>query len=128
MIRRTPRPTRTDTHFPYTALFRSQLRDRAVIDRVDDHQPTLGIDRNPAPVHAAADARIDQRLVGRGRGCRPLIAQLAEANAAPELVERRDPPHVALTEPLAREARHTARSRLRRRGPVAAPGRPPRSE
>src|SRR3546814_4803057 len=96
MIRRTPRPTRTDTHFPYTALFRSQLRDRAVIDRVDDHQPTLGIDRNPAPVHAAADARIDQRLVGRGRGCRPLIAQLAEANAAPELVERRDPPHVAL--------------------------------
>src|SRR3546814_14901910 len=27
MIRRPPRSTRTDTHFPYTTLFRSQSRD-----------------------------------------------------------------------------------------------------
>src|SRR3546814_21116368 len=27
MIRRPPRPTRTDTHFPYTTLFRSDFTD-----------------------------------------------------------------------------------------------------
>src|SRR3546814_9201843 len=35
MIRRPPRSTRTDTLFPYTALFRSLGRDRAVTGRVE---------------------------------------------------------------------------------------------
>src|SRR3546814_2346315 len=36
MIRRPPRSTRTDTLFPYTTLFRSDLRDAG--DRVDRQQ------------------------------------------------------------------------------------------
>src|SRR3546814_10317903 len=33
MIRRPPRPTRTDTLFPYTTLFRSRAREKAAGDQ-----------------------------------------------------------------------------------------------
>src|SRR3546814_1432488 len=41
MIRQPPRSTRTDTLFPYTTLFRSRRRGRAVWrrQRVDEQQP-----------------------------------------------------------------------------------------
>src|SRR3546814_15155708 len=42
MIRRPPRSTRTDTLFPYTTLFRSQL-----------FPPARGTDRPPAPARGA---------------------------------------------------------------------------
>src|SRR3546814_17731104 len=35
MIRRPPRPTRTDTLFPYTTLFRSNRYGRAAVEDVD---------------------------------------------------------------------------------------------
>src|SRR3546814_7371864 len=57
MIRRPPSSTRTDTHFPYTTLFRSLQQDRAVgahrergaqrflrLGRADRHRDDLGRD------------------------------------------------------------------------------------
>src|SRR3546814_19812377 len=47
MIRRPPRSTRTDTLFPYTTLFRSQVDDpparerAAVVDADDDPPPAI---------------------------------------------------------------------------------------
>src|SRR3546814_17706673 len=38
MIRSTPRPTRTDTLFPYTTLFRSEEQLAALIGLVDQHE------------------------------------------------------------------------------------------
>src|SRR3546814_14487913 len=40
MIRRPPRPTRTDTPFPYTTLFRSQRGD--IVDRFDQRHRAVG--------------------------------------------------------------------------------------
>src|SRR3546814_11441679 len=49
MIRRPPRSTRTDTLFPYTTLFRSELvdvlEDRPELDAVARHQPHRALDR-----------------------------------------------------------------------------------
>src|SRR3546814_2301583 len=41
MVRRPPRSTRTDTLFPYTTLFRSELASRYINDR---HMPDKAID------------------------------------------------------------------------------------
>src|SRR3546814_2957869 len=49
MIRRPPRSTRTDTLFPYTTLFRSNLRRAAAFDQ--------------APVHAAGDGGGGQQRI-----------------------------------------------------------------
>src|SRR3546814_824360 len=60
MIRRPPRSTRTDTLFPYTTRFRSQLHDycckqddgrgkRQQQDTRDDVEQTLGEAREPPP-------------------------------------------------------------------------------
>src|SRR3546814_21005331 len=58
MIRRPPRSTRTDTLFPYTTLFRSQLplwlAHRA-------------LSRRAARLGRAADARLFRRPIWRGR-------------------------------------------------------------
>src|SRR3546814_17930028 len=71
MCRRPPRPTRTDTRFPYTTLFRSQ-RDQAFglgVDQVSDLE-VRGTDRRTD--HIANDARallphgLLQRLAGQG--------------------------------------------------------------
>src|SRR3546814_3510540 len=51
MIRRPPRSTRTDTLFPYTTLFRSQLlsiegidADALIFDAIDESQPLGTVD------------------------------------------------------------------------------------
>src|SRR3546814_9664999 len=41
MIRRPPRSTRTDTLFPYTTLFRSELDDKPAFQRID-HRGAYG--------------------------------------------------------------------------------------
>src|SRR3546814_7654947 len=57
MIRRPPRSTRTDTHFPYTTLFRSHLGQfnqcdvRLLLDRTEND---IVMDFNPARPHVAA--------------------------------------------------------------------------
>src|SRR3546814_6775238 len=51
MIRRPPRPTRTDTLFPYTTLFRSRLAERQGADADAGHRAAAGI----AQRHAVAD-------------------------------------------------------------------------
>src|SRR3546814_20116049 len=70
MTRRPPRSTRTDTLFPYTTLFRSQvqlvivqfLADAGIVDLVGDlaHGRVERIDRNQA------DRRVDRAVGGRG--------------------------------------------------------------
>src|SRR3546814_41142 len=102
MIRRPPRSTRTDTLFPYTTLFRSDLGIErhngdlrlASLDRVQ-HRPAQPPDRSLAALHLhehgafAAHAlhkllKIDERLFGsrkvNGRKVRhPLFAHPAPA-------------------------------------------------
>src|SRR3546814_14375805 len=79
MIRRPPRSTRTDTLFPYTTLFRSQV---AYLD--------LGGSGNETHAHLAADGRITimfcafdrsaliLRIYGRGR---PVLPQADDWDA-----------------------------------------------
>src|SRR3546814_9244049 len=61
MIRRPPRSTRTDTLFPYTTLFRSSLRKRAVSTRIRLRHPDAGLVELTQPTQAggrAVSARI----------------------------------------------------------------------
>src|SRR3546814_9148785 len=51
MIRRPPRSTRTDTLFPYTTLFRSELR----FERADRHILTIGGFEDPVIGHPAIE-------------------------------------------------------------------------
>src|SRR3546814_3434727 len=65
MIRRPPRSTRTDTLFPYTTLFRSQLEfivriDLAVTIAVDEHDPLM---RRPVAITSII------RIAGTERDC-----------------------------------------------------------
>src|SRR3546814_12149077 len=73
MIRRPPRSTRTDTLFPYTTLFRSEIALGAVhligvAQRFQHHAPAAGLQRHdifPAPHGELAQAdlpRPPQRL------------------------------------------------------------------
>src|SRR3546814_8664844 len=104
MIRRPPRSTRTDTLFPYTTLFRSLVGllawhqphvIRHVVVIGDDHA-ALRIDRDAAPVRAAVVTRIFDRMSRRfRRRINALIARTTELDAACELIERRQSPHVA---------------------------------
>src|SRR3546814_8252973 len=50
MIRRPPRSTRTDTLFPYTTLFRSNVVERTVILAPGDRIGRIEIDLRPAEV------------------------------------------------------------------------------
>src|SRR3546814_11249800 len=66
MIRRPPRSTRTDTLFPYTTLFRSELRQREdAIGEGCGHDPGLG--GNP-PLERNQKRIQDERLHGQERG------------------------------------------------------------
>src|SRR3546814_9761756 len=70
MIRRPPRSTRTDTHFPYTTLFRSHAA--VVISMAGDFMPCVC---NPAEKrrvtlsHPAQceEGRLDARLLQQGK-------------------------------------------------------------
>src|SRR3546814_20519207 len=46
MVRRPPRPTRTDTLFPYTTLFRSDLVEESAFDGTMGMGHTLGADHD----------------------------------------------------------------------------------
>src|SRR3546814_1630152 len=59
MIRRPPRSTRTDTLFPYTTLFRSQL-SRVVIRRAD--RDDIGMVKAMAERHAAGRHAFDRDI------------------------------------------------------------------
>src|SRR3546814_20522179 len=94
MIRRPPRPTRTDTPFPSTALFRS-LRGR----------PAAAPDR---PVHASA------RVHGESMSTQQTATTSTAATTAaeqPVIVERRDGVGVVTFD---NPARHNAMSQIGR--------------
>src|SRR3546814_1950061 len=77
MLRRPPISTLTDTLFPYTTLFRSLHSDllcelpgdqpgpyRKSVG-IDDHQTSIDVDGDAAPVDAAEKARIADRRRSR---------------------------------------------------------------
>src|SRR3546814_3884427 len=65
MIRRPPRSTRTDTRFPYSALFRSARLDRG------RGIPATGAQHRGRARQASASGSADLRLVVVGRGYAP---------------------------------------------------------
>src|SRR3546814_3821536 len=66
MIRRPPRSTRTDTLFPYTTLFRSDLSNHAIFDGILFHDDALLSDFEdvgPAALRAYAKAGLPDSIV-----------------------------------------------------------------
>src|SRR3546814_18089899 len=70
MIRRPPRPTRTDTLFPYTTLFRSLRRSPALVNVVNEGSTTMekialvtGAQRPEVVAYARMLARQGQHIV-----------------------------------------------------------------
>src|SRR3546814_10856660 len=61
MIRRPPRSTRTDTLFPYTTLFRSQV-DALVLQRAPQPLDKDVVEKAAAPIHRDAHAGLLQAL------------------------------------------------------------------
>src|SRR3546814_9496050 len=64
MIRRTPRSTRTDTLFPYTTLFRSDVLDRQVDGGL---QRVVGVEHVVVLLVARAQAAQDLHRLAHGR-------------------------------------------------------------
>src|SRR3546814_8378268 len=119
MIRRPPRSTRTDTLFPYTTLFRSNLRIEAPA-----LPPRRGVEREDdilgrADIKAVADfQRRIFRAIGAMRRLRrhvagvdqPRALQLADIGRR-DLGERRIAPRAvpaAIGRPVARSEEHTS--------------------
>src|SRR3546814_2593223 len=77
MMQRPPRSTRTDTRFPYTTLFRSCRRGRAVLlDSRPDAWPGLCLgriygdaDRPQSAIRNLAGAAVEQRAGNRYAAC-----------------------------------------------------------
>src|SRR3546814_20017221 len=63
MIRRPPRSTRTDPLFPYTTLFRSQIRVFA--DRGQDHRPGYILARQVEPFAIAQGKAVGRQILDR---------------------------------------------------------------
>src|SRR3546814_5196348 len=63
MIRRPPRSTRTDPLFPYTTLFRSQIRVFA--DRGQDHRPGYILARQVEPFAIAQGKAVGRQIIDR---------------------------------------------------------------
>src|SRR3546814_2471200 len=74
MRRRTPRPTRTDTPFPYTALFRSA----GVVGRVEAAQPGAALVA-AAVVQGGGVEALHRLLVGGQEGDMIAVAALERA-------------------------------------------------
>src|SRR3546814_10032605 len=90
MIRRPPRPTRTDTLFPYTTLFRSpRRRDRAGIAGAVAAHPVRG-DHHSAGDHrvgadrrrSVRDAEAGLRAAGHGGAADPGLRRRRAAGLA----------------------------------------------
>src|SRR5690606_11454813 len=64
------------------------------IGRHSEHDLPDGIDRHAAPVEYSEIAGINQRTLDRWRRIAPFVAKAAELDAASELVEHGDAPHV----------------------------------
>src|SRR3546814_3373665 len=61
MIRRPPRSTRTDSLFPYTTLFRSNMRS-AIHHQFGDPTNVLVVGDSPVPEPAPGEVRIRMQL------------------------------------------------------------------
>src|SRR3546814_17973235 len=98
MVRRPPRSTRTDTHFPSTTRFRSAAADthqQAAVDALHHRrQPPIGVDRakHPTPRRPAdvahrpvGEPEVDDRRIARCPG----NAIMLEASARTSSEQRR---------------------------------------
>src|SRR3546814_10282694 len=73
MIRRPPRSTRTDTLFPYTTLFRSELAAQLDYIERDSIQAALTVARRVRDQAAQLAAFPELGRTGRKRGTRELV-------------------------------------------------------
>src|SRR3546814_17178637 len=92
MLRRPPRPTRTDTLFPYTTLFRSKLGEEPgeTIEPKGEVEPEH---RQPGQFESHDIAAFDKWIIGRddpGADERYQSSQRRGQIAAPRRQERRD--------------------------------------
>src|SRR3546814_5446412 len=73
MIRRPPRSTRTDTLFPYTTLFRSDLCGQTSLEALAElgRRATLAVGNDTGPIHLIAAA-----------GCPALVLYSRESDPA----------------------------------------------
>src|SRR3546814_15221618 len=86
MIRRPPRSTRTDTHLPYTTLFRSAGVAEIGPDRLDRVGFARPDARDAVAVTVFGDAEIDRRQELRiAEGAGPAALQHAARHAAFEI-------------------------------------------
>src|SRR3546814_7077802 len=93
MIRRPPRPTRTDTLFPYTTLFRSRLGaqrrvlvdvERAPLQFVQQRfEPGVGKRGRIAVHHASRSAVVTGCVAARRAGNRPPTKPIANDHFRP---------------------------------------------
>src|SRR3546814_15522567 len=81
MIRRPPKPTRTDTLFPYTTLFRSRPEERDAISQVARRQ---GVPFEGIWLEASPDL-LKQRITARANDASDADAAVAEAQAHSDL-------------------------------------------
>src|SRR3546814_8116360 len=67
MLRRPPRATRTDTLFPYTTLFRSQLADERLAGQLADQGAALQrrSSRVPGSIRSPAGPLASKKKIGR---------------------------------------------------------------
>src|SRR3546814_14715313 len=100
MIRRPPRSTRTDTLFPYTTLFRSELSRRKIGGRTDRVPPVDVLSRLSAEGRRGVRGLPVLREGGLGAGARHLHG-----------VVRFLPPRARFRRPDAEAARELARKR-----------------
>src|SRR3546814_15595514 len=65
MIRRPPRSTRTDTLFPYTTLFRSQLQLASGERKMQEYGPKTSVSTMPYPDIERLPEQLQQELAHR---------------------------------------------------------------
>src|SRR3546814_20543317 len=98
MIRRPPRSTRTDTHFPYTTLFRSadsleEFCAERLVELATDRRADLVIDlgarrQSRTTLRSSSDSARrghDDLIVGRDRDLRDLLVSTAAEATEPAL-------------------------------------------
>src|SRR3546814_20866478 len=124
MIRRPPRSTRTDTLFPYTTLFRSNLK-RVALELGGKSANILLDDLDDEGFEKAVRDGIGKAYINSGQTCTALTRMLvpadrladAERIAADEVESNSQPRHPFADQPKDPRVGHAGASPWRSRGP-----------
>src|SRR3546814_8355346 len=87
MIRRPPRPTRTDTLFPYTTLFRSLGKRGPCARTIPLRHASHGLANARLVIVRHQTDHVGERLIGRQEPARPQIS-LGQLRAIARILER----------------------------------------